>query len=96
MANHEIPRTATRIERLFGVDAEGNVVVCSVYQHTRQGHTLPMYFVVQYRERNRRIDRSSRVTAQFSGPDAAVRLSGELRETRAALAVSRVRASHAR
>jgi hypothetical protein len=68
--NHQIPRTAQRIETLFGIDADGNIVRYSVSEHTRAGHQHPMYFVVQYRELNRRIDRDSRITNQVSGPDA--------------------------
>ena len=41
-----------------------------------------MFYVVQYREINRRIDRSSRVTRQFTGPNARARLSSELAAVR--------------
>jgi hypothetical protein len=95
MANHEVPRTAKRIERIHGIDADGNVVTVSVYQHTRQGHSRPMFYVVQYREHDRRIVRASRWTNQFSGPDARARLEADLAESRDALADSRVRAAHA-
>ncbi len=54
MANHQIPRTAQRIERLYGVAADGSLVVCSVYEHTRQGHTRPV------NSRVTRLDRSMR------------------------------------
>ena len=92
MANHEIPRTAHVIERIHGVDADGNVVTLAVYRHTRQGHARPMFYVVQYREVSRRIDRGSRVTREFSGPGAAARLEQALGESRELLAESRERA----
>lgn len=93
MANHEIPRTAKRIERIHGIDADGNVVTCSVYQHRRAGHQYPMFFVVQYREINRRIDRASRVTNQLSGPRAQYRLDTEMAAARRMFAESRERAA---
>jgi hypothetical protein len=93
MANHEIPRTAQRVERMHGIDADGNVITCSVYQHTRAGHSRPMFYVVQYRERNRRIDRSTRETRQFSGPAARAKLDDELTEARSLFAESRERAA---
>jgi hypothetical protein len=95
MANHEVPRTATRVERFFGIDAEGDVIVTSVYQHTRAGHAHPMFYVVQYRERLRRIDRSTRWTREFSGPAARERMESQanLGEARALCAESRERAS---
>jgi hypothetical protein len=93
MANHQIPRTAQRTECLYGIDASGDVVVCSVYRHTRAGHSFPMFYVVQYREQHRRIDRGTRVTREFSGPDARVRLDAALAGVRTMLAASRARAS---
>ena len=93
MANHEIPRTAERVETLFGVDADGNVIRCVIFTHTRAGHQHPMFYVLQYREAARRIDRDTRVTQQFSGPAARARLDEALAETRALLAESRERAA---
>ena len=93
MANHRIPRTAHLTERIHGVDADGNVVTLAVYRHTRAGHVHPMFYVVQYRETRRRIDRGSRVTREFSGPGAAARLEGALGESRDLLAESRERAA---
>lgn len=88
MANHQIPRTAERIEELTGRADNGATVKCSVYKHTRQGHTHPMFYVVQYLlQGNGRIDRSTRVTREFTGPDAAG-LEAEMQETRALLAAS--------
>jgi hypothetical protein len=91
MANHQIPRAAERIERAHGIDDDGNVVTLAVYRHTRAGHELPDYYVVQYRELNRAIDRASRVTLQFTGPRAAERLEADLAGARAMLAESRER-----
>ncbi len=93
MANHQIPRRARRAEQLFGIDADGNVVVCAVFEHTRQGHALPMYFIVQYRERDRRIDPGTRITRELSGPGAPAKLAEAMTEVRAALAESRIRAA---
>ena len=93
MANHEIPRRAVRIERMHGIAADGSVVTCSVYEHTRAGHTRPVFFVVQYREVRRRIDRGSRVTREFSGAGARVSLEAALGETRRLLAESREQAA---
>ena len=90
MANHEIPRTADRIETLFGIDADGNVVRCVIFQHKRPGHVHPMFYVVQYREISRRIDRSSRSTRQFTGPNARRNLDADLAEARVLLADSLV------
>jgi hypothetical protein len=93
MANHQIPLTAKRVEQVFGIDADGNVVVCSVYRHTRQGHELPMFYIVQYREQARHIDRSTRVTRELTGPSAPAKLAEAMTEVRAALAQSRMRAA---
>jgi len=91
MANHQIPRSAQRIERIHGIDADGDVVTTSVYQHTREGHAHPMFYVVQYREHNRRISRDTRWTREFSGPDAAARMNEAMNEPRRLLADSRIR-----
>lgn len=93
MANHEIPRTADLIETLFGVADDGNPVVCKIFQHTRAGHSRPMFYVLQYRELNRRIDRSSRVTREFTGPNAGQRLKTEIAAARLMLAQSVARAA---
>jgi hypothetical protein len=93
MANHRIPRTALAVERIHGIDADGNVVTLAAYRHTRAGHADPMFYVVQYREVSRRIDRGSRVTREFTGPDAAARLEDALTESRDLLAESRERAA---
>lgn len=93
MANHQVPRRARRIEQIHGVDADGNVITCAVFKHTRQGHARPMFYIVQYRERNRRIDRPSRVTREFTGPAAHLRLEAALKETRSLLADSRLQAA---
>jgi hypothetical protein len=93
MANHQIPRRAQRIERVHGVDADGQVITLSVYRHVRAGHAAPEFYVVQYREQDRRIDRASRVTRQYSGPRAEARLEAELTEVRELLAESRARAA---
>jgi hypothetical protein len=78
MANHQVPRKAKRIERHHGIDARGNVVALTVYRHVRQGHTLPMFYVVGYREASRKIVASSRVTREFTGPDAEQAMRAEV------------------
>ena len=93
MANHQVPRTATRVEQVHGVDADGNVITAVVFSHTRAGHAHPVFYLVQYRERSRRIMAGSRVTEQFGGESGRARLDVELAETRRLLAESRVRAS---
>lgn len=93
MANHQIPRTANRIEQIFGIDADGNIVVCAVYQHTRAGHTHPMFYIIQYRELDRRIDRSSRGTREFSGPEARAHAEAAMTEVRDLLDESREQAA---
>lgn len=95
MANHEIPRTAQRIETMFGVDANGDVVRVVIFEHKRQGHVHKMYYVLQYREIARRIERGSRHTRQYTGPDALARLEADIAETRDLLADSRERAAKA-
>jgi hypothetical protein len=95
MANHQVPRKARRTEQAHGIDADGNVVTAAVFRHYREGHDLPMFFVVQYRERNRRIDPGSRVTREFSGPSAEGAMNASMTEVRALLADSRVRAARA-
>lgn len=95
MANHQIPRRARRIEQIHGIDADGQVVTCAVYEHTRAGHSFPMFYTVQYREAGRRIDRPTRITNQLSGPGARQRLAAELAGTRQAMEDSRL-AEHAR
>lgn len=91
MGNSQIPRAAERIEHLTGVDKDGNTVKCSVYRHVRAGQQAPMFFVVQYRMRGERIDPSSRVTREFSGPRAGQRLESAMTEVRDLLARSRRR-----
>jgi hypothetical protein len=97
VGNHQVPATASLTERIHGVDAGGDVVTCSVYTHTRAGHAHPMFYTVQYRwdGPGRRIDRSTRVTNQFTGPGAATRLEAEMGEVRAAMAASRLAAARA-
>jgi hypothetical protein len=93
MANHQIPRKAHRVEQHHGIDANGNVVTLSVYRHVRQGHTMPMFFVVQYREAGRRIDLSTRVTREFSGPQAEQKMREAVAPAAEMLAASREAAS---
>jgi hypothetical protein len=93
MANHRIPEAAVLIERHHGIDVKGNVVTLSVYQHTRKDHPFTMFFIVQYRELNRRIDISTRHTRQYSGMYAWHRMDIDLRESREMLARSRERAA---
>jgi hypothetical protein len=93
MANHTIPRSARCIESQYGVDAKGEVVVCKVFEHTRQGHDRPMFYVLQYRCSGRAIDRPSRVTREFTGPHARQNLDAEMAETRKLFAESRERAA---
>lgn len=93
MGNDSIPRTATLTEDLFGIDADGNVIRTKVFRHRRAGHAHPMFWVLQYRELNRRIDRSTRRTRQFTGPDAQARLDADMAETRRLLAASLDRAA---
>lgn len=89
MANHQIPKAAERIERHHGLDADDNVVTLSVYRHTREGHALPMFYVVQYREVNRRIDPATRWTREFSGPRAEQAMRRDLASALEMLAGSR-------
>jgi hypothetical protein len=89
MANHKVPLKAERIERYHGIDADGNVVTLSVYKHVREGHTRPMFFLVQYREVNRKIDRGSRWTREYSGPEAEATMRRDLAPAVEMLAESR-------
>jgi hypothetical protein len=82
MANHDIPRTATRIETLFGIADDGNILVFKTYEHTRAGHPRPMYFVLQYLCDGRKLNRATRTTRQFTGHDARARLEAEMDEVR--------------
>jgi hypothetical protein len=92
MANHQVPRTGTqRVEVIHGIDDDRNVITAVVFRHVRRGHAEPEFYLVQYRERARRIERGSRVTRQYSGPRAAVRLEADLAEVRDLLAESRAR-----
>lgn len=93
MANHQISRSAERVETLFGIDGDGEVVRLVVFKHRRAGHEHPMFYVLQYRELSRRIDRASRSTAQFTGPDAEARLDAELAVSRPLFAETRERAA---
>jgi hypothetical protein len=91
MANHQVPRAGTqRAEVIHGIDADRNVVTAVVFRHVRRGHAEPEFYLVQYREAARRIERGSRVTRQYSGPRAAARLEADLGEVRDLLAASRV------
>jgi hypothetical protein len=89
MANHEIPRRAKLAEHLFGVDDDGNVVRFTVYWHQRPGHPHPMFYVLQYREVDRKIDRDTRWTREFTGPRAQAKIDAVLDEVRPLLAESR-------
>ena len=91
MSRVEIPRTAKRIIREYGVDDDGNVIVLSAYEHTRRGHARPMFYLVQYREVNRRIERGTRFATQYSGPAARSRLDDDLKEPCELLAESLAR-----
>jgi len=92
MANHQIPRTAERIEQLEAPDADGATVRCRVYRHTRAGHARPMFYVVQYRlTAAGRVDRASRVTSQISGARARARLDAEMTTVRAMFAAANAR-----
>jgi hypothetical protein len=86
MANHNIPLTSDRIEAL-AVTAAGRTCRTHVYKHTRQGHTRPEFYIVQYAELpNGRIDRSTRWTRQFSGDSAPRRLERAMTVIRAEFA----------
>jgi hypothetical protein len=50
-----------------------------------------MFFVLQFREIDGRMDRSTRTTNQISGPTARERLDAEIAETLAVFAESRAR-----
>lgn len=92
MANHQIPRKAECIEDLSALADDGRVARLRVYQHTRSGHTRPEFYVLQYAELpNGRIDRSTRVTSQFSGARARVRLDTAMASSRAQFAAARKR-----
>jgi hypothetical protein len=83
MANHRIPGGAPPVEELTAADADGAPVVCRVYRHVRAGHTLPEFYILQFRRLpDGRMDRSSRVTQQFSGKTAETRLATEMTEIR--------------
>jgi hypothetical protein len=94
MASHQIPRRAALAERLFGIDPDGNVVVCSVYTHRRAGHELPDFYTVQYREVSRRIDQATLTTSQLTGKRAAERLEAELSAVRPLFGQSRCDAAN--
>lgn len=91
MANHQVPRAAKRLEQLHGIDADGNVITCVVFRHLPRGHEHPIFYVVQYRERNRKIDPASRITLQFSGFRGWQRMEEQMKPAREQLASSRVK-----
>jgi len=83
MANYDIPTRRTRlIETLHGVDDNGDVITCKIFEHTRDGHQDPEFYVLQYRERNRRMDRATRWTTRLSGAGAPDRLARQMADTR--------------
>jgi hypothetical protein len=88
MANHRIPRRNTRqVEELTCYTDEHRVFRLRVYRHVRQGHDAPEFYVVQYLLDDRGgVDRSTRVTTQFSGARAETRLNGAMAASRTMVA----------
>lgn len=87
MANHRIPRAAEPIETLAALADDGRTARLRVYRHTRAGHSLPDFYVVQYLLTPAgRVDRSTRVTTQFTGTRAAQRLEAAMAQSRALFA----------
>lgn len=84
MANHRIPRRATRqVEELTCYTDDGRIFRLRVYRHVRQGHTLPEFYVVQYLlNAAGGIDRSTRVTRQFGGARGEARKEAAMAESR--------------
>ena len=93
MANHTIPRRATTvIADLTALADDGRVVHLRAYRHVRQGHDRPEFYLLWFAERpDGTMDRSTRVTAQYSGKTAQRRLDTELAATRRMFAAARKR-----
>lgn len=92
MANHSIPRAAECIEELTALADDGRVAHLKAYRHVRSGHTRPEFYVLWYAEQvGGRMDRRTRVTQQFSGARAKVRLDAELTAARKMFAKARAR-----
>lgn len=61
-----VPDRAELVERFFGIDADGNVLAVAAYRFSaRPGF---MYFVVRYREADRRTERGSRRVRCLAAP----------------------------
>jgi hypothetical protein len=83
VANHQIPRTARCIEDLTAPADDGRVAHLKAYEHTRAGHDRPEFYIVWYLDLpSGRIDRSTRVTQQYSGATGRARLDTELAASR--------------
>jgi hypothetical protein len=84
MANHRIPRRRTTdVETLTCYADDGRIFRLRVYRHVREGHTRPEFYVVQYLlTAAGGVDRSTRVTSQFSGARAEARLQAAMTASR--------------
>jgi hypothetical protein len=92
MANHSIPRASTLIEWQTAWADDGRTAHLKVYEHTRAGHSLPEFYALWFATQpGGRMDRSTRVTQQFSGKSGRARLDEELAASRAEFAAARER-----
>lgn len=94
MGNAQIPKRADEIDREYGTAADGTRVEAVVYRHVPRGHTLPKFWVVQYRRTEAgRIDKGTRGTRQYSGDGAEQRVAEDFAEVRGMLVQSRTPAA---
>jgi hypothetical protein len=76
---YHLPKRAKLIYNIQGIDVNDNIITAVALECA--GKRYPKhreYYVIQYREVNRKIDRSSRTVRQFSGIDALLRLDAEM------------------
>lgn len=70
---HKLPMRAYLVYKLHGVDVNDNVitvVVLRCHGHRKRDRHLNEFYLIQFREVNRVIDRNSRKIRQFSGINA--------------------------
>jgi hypothetical protein len=87
---NRLPNRAELIERFFGIDVDGNLMVVSAYRFREQGTPSRfMYYIVRYREVNRRTERGSRRVWWLNAPTSREALEREVGPLRGAFAESR-------
>jgi hypothetical protein len=88
-SEYRLPKYAKRIYLVHGIDVNNDVITVVVLRgFGRRQVKREEFYVIQYREINRVIDRNSRKVRQFSGIDAQLRMETEMDDVIAVLTES--------